>query len=122
MGRKNFNARSLRLTATLGLAFGCCLLASAPQAVAQSFGGMGMIDLEAARDSFFNSADRDGDFALSSEEQLSAIGASNSQLFECWDGDGDGLCSYSEFLDSGQQVFDELDGNGDGHLTADELQ
>ncbi len=122
MGRRNMDARTPRPLATLGFAFGCCLLASAPQAAAQTFGGMGMIDLEAARDSFFNSADRDGDFALSNEEQLSAIGASNSQLFECWDSDGDGLCSYAEFLDSGQQVFDQLDANGDGHLTPDEVQ
>jgi Ca2+-binding EF-hand superfamily protein len=67
-------------------------------------------------------ADRDGDFALSSEEQLSALGHANSALFECWDNDGDGLCSYSEFIDSGQQVFDELDADGDGNLTAEELQ
>jgi EF hand len=104
------------------VAFGCWLLAGAPQLAAQSFSGMGLIDLEAARDSFFNNADRDGDFALSSEEQLAALGTSNSALFECSDSDGDGICSYSEFLDSGQQVFDTLDIDGDGNLTTEELQ
>ncbi|MGH6894203.1 MAG: hypothetical protein ACREEP_18305 [Dongiaceae bacterium] len=122
MGRGNIGAKASRLLAAIGLSLGIGAAAGLPQAVAQTFGGMGMIDLEAARDSYFNSADRDGDFALSSEEQLSAIGTSNSQLFECWDSDGDGLCSYAEFLDSGLQVFDELDANGDGHLTGDELQ
>lgn len=98
------------------------LLANAPQAAAQSFGSMSMLDLEAARDSFFQSADHDGDFALSSEELLSAMGAANSGLFECWDGDGDGLCSYSEFLDSGTRVFSERDLDGDGRLSPEEVQ
>lgn len=116
--------RFIKVRAPIGaslLALGCALLAGVP-AVAQSFGGMSMPDLEAARDSYFQSADHDGDFALSGEEQLSALGASNSNLFECWDEDGDGLCSYSEFLDSGQKVFSELDLNGDGRLTPDEVQ
>jgi Ca2+-binding EF-hand superfamily protein len=93
-----------------------------PGALAQSFGGMSMIDLEAARDSFFQSADHDGDFALSNEELMSAMGAANSDLFECWDDDGDGLCSYSEFLDSGLKVFNALDANGDGRLSPEEVQ
>lgn len=101
-------------------AWGLLLCCSLP-AAAQSFGTMSAMDLEAARDSYFQSADLDGDFALSSEEQLSAIGASNAELFECTDSDGDGICSYSEFLDSGQRLFDELDVNGDGHLSPDEL-
>jgi len=98
------------------------LLANVPQAAAQSFGGMSMMDLEAARDSFFQSADDDGDFALSNEEQLSAIGNANSGLFECWDQDGDGLCSYTEFLDSGTKVFSERDADGDGRLSPEEVQ
>lgn len=122
MGRRKVEAGRQRRLAIASLAFGCGLLAGISQAMAQGFGGMGMLDLEAARDSFFNSADRDGDFALSSEEQLSALGQANSALFECWDNDGDGLCAYSEFLDSGQQVFDALDANRDGNLTAEELQ
>jgi EF hand len=122
MGRRNIEGGRWRQLAIASFAFGCWLVAGAPQAAAQGFGGMGMVDLAAARDSFFSSADRDGDFALSSEEQLSALGQANSALFECWDNDGDGLCSYSEFIDSGQQVFDDLDANGDGHLTAEELQ
>ena len=83
---------------------------------------MSMVDLEAARDSFFQSADHDGDFALSIEEQLSAMGSGNSGLFECWDDDGDGLCSYSEFLDSGLKVFSDLDVDGDGRLSPEEVQ
>ncbi|HEV8388588.1 MAG TPA: hypothetical protein VGQ35_02035 [Dongiaceae bacterium] len=108
--------------AALVLAFGCGLLAAASQVSAQSFGAMSMVDLEAARDSYFQSADHDGDFALSSEEQLSAMGTSNSGLFECWDEDSDGQCTYAEFLDSGEKVFGELDVNGDGRLTPDEVQ
>ena len=117
MGRK---IRTLGILAALGLTFG--LLANAQQAAAQSFGGMGMMDFEAARDSFFKSADHDGDFALSGEEQLLAMGSSSSELFECSDSDGDGLCSYTEFLDSGQTLFSALDINGDGQLTPDEVQ
>ena len=97
-------------------------LGGALQAAAQSFGGMSMMDLEEERDSFFQSADHDGDFALSNEEQMAAMGTRHSGLFECWDSDGDGLCSYSEFLDSGQKVFNELDLNGDGRLSGDEVQ
>ncbi|HET6158863.1 MAG TPA: hypothetical protein VFE34_10995 [Dongiaceae bacterium] len=120
MGRKIITIRTPGTLAALALSFG--LLAIAPQALAQSFGGMGMMDFEAARDSFFKSADMDGDFALSGEEQLSAMGTSSSELFECSDNDGDGLCTYTEFLDSGQTVFNELDRNGDGRLTPDEVQ
>ena len=104
---------ALALVLTMGVA--------GSYAVAQA-GGMGLLDLEQARDSFFSSADADGDFALSSEEQMSAMGVSNSQLFECWDGDGDGLCSYTEYMDSAQRVFEELDSDGDGQLTAGEVQ
>ena len=118
MGYKTF-AGTARAMAALALVLTMGVAAS--YAVAQS-GGMGMFDLEAARDSFFSSADADGDYALSGEEQLSAMGASNSQLFECWDGDDDGLCTYSEYLDSARRVFDELDSDGDGHLTGSELQ
>lgn len=92
------------------------------QAGAQSFGGMSMLDLESERDAYFQSADHDGDFALSTEEQLSAVANRHADLYECWDSDGDGLCSYSEFLDSGDKVFSQLDVNGDGRLTPDELQ
>jgi hypothetical protein len=120
MGRTNIGGGIPAIAAMLML--GCHLLAGASPAAAQSFGGMSMIDLEAARDSFFQSADNDGDFALSTDEQLSAIGASNSGLFECWDDDGDGLCSYAEFLDSGQKIFHDLDVNGDGRLSAEEVQ
>ena len=121
MGLGNFKVGTPAMLAAWTLIVCCGLAASVPQAAAQSFGSMSAMDLEAARDSYFQSADHDGDFALSSEEQLSAIGASNAELFECSDSNGDGICSYVEFLDSGQQVFDELDVNGDGHLSPDEL-
>ena len=120
MGLKHLRRATPALAAALVLAGN--LLANVPHAAAQSFGGMSMMDLEAARDSFFQSADHDGDFALSNEELLSAIGAANSDLFECWDQDGDGLCSYSEFLDSGTKVFSELDADGDGRLSPEEVQ
>ena len=108
--------------AAWAVAVSCSALASAPQGMAQSFGGMSMVDFEAARDSFFQQADHDDDYALSSEEQLDAMGASNSSLFECDDTDGDGLCSYSEFLDSGETLFDHLDVNHDGRLSPSEVQ
>ncbi|HET6619632.1 MAG TPA: hypothetical protein VFG64_06805 [Dongiaceae bacterium] len=120
--RLEINAATPMLAAAGVLIVGCSLLASVPHAAAQSFAGMGMVDFEAARDSFFQSADHDGDFALSSEEQLNALGSGNADLFECDDVDGDGQCSYQEFLDSGMTVFDQFDVNRDGRLTADELQ
>ena len=98
------------------------LLAGAVQATAQSFGSMSMLDVEAERDSFFQSADADGDFALSTDEQMSAFSQRHAKLLECWDDDGDGLCSYSEFLESGQKLFDQLDANGDGVLDPEEVQ
>ena len=98
------------------------LLGGALHAAAQNFGSMSMLDVEAERDNFFQSADADGDFALSTDEQLSAIDQRHAKLLECWDGDGDGLCSYSEFLESGQKLFSDLDVNGDGMLDAEEVQ
>jgi hypothetical protein len=98
------------------------LLGGALQAAAQSFGGMSMLDVEAERDSFFQSADADGDFALSTDEQMSAFSQRHAKLLECWDDDGDGLCSYSEFLQSGQKLFDQLDANEDGVLDPEEVQ
>ena len=122
MGRRHIRGGTPRVSAALALAFGCILLAGAPQAAAQSFGSMSVVDLEAERDSFFQSADHDGDFALSNEELMAAMNRRFSGLFECWDSDGDGLCSYSEFLESGQKLFSELDVNGDGVLDAEEVQ
>ena len=98
------------------------LLLGALQAAAQNFGSMSMLDVEAERDSFFQSADADGDFALSTDEQLSAIDQRHAKLLECWDDDADGLCSYSEFLESGEKLFDQLDANGDGVLDPEEVQ
>ena len=98
------------------------LLAGMLPAAAEAPGEMNLLDVEQERDSFFQSADADGDFALSNDEQMSAFSQQHAGLLECWDSDGDGLCSYSEFLESGQKVFSELDANGDGTLSADELQ
>ena len=98
------------------------LLAGAFPVAAQSFGGMSMLDVEAERDEFFQSADADGDFALSTDEQLSAIHRRDANLLECWDDDADGLCTYTEFLDSGQKLFNQLDVNGDGVLDPEEVQ
>jgi hypothetical protein len=104
------------------LVAGALLLGGAFQAAAQTFGGMNMLDVEAERDSFFQSADADGDFALSIDEQSSALTQQHARLLECWDDDADGLCSYSEFLESGQKLFSELDVNGDGMLDAEEVK
>ena len=98
------------------------LMGGAFAAAAQSFGGMSMLDVEEERDSFFQSADADGDFALSADEQSTALSLKHAKLLECWDGDGDGVCSYSEFLESGEKLFTDLDANGDGVLDAEELQ
>lgn len=107
----------------------CCgVLLNAPQTMAQLFGGMSMMDFETVRDSCFNAADVDHDLALSGEEQVSAMHCgpmawvNDPALYECDDSDGDGICTYMEFLDSGQTVFSSLDRNGDGHLTPDEVQ
>lgn len=98
------------------------LVGGALPVAAESFGGMSMLDMESERDSFFQSADADGDFALSADEQMSALEQRHAKLLECWDADGDGLCSYSEFLESGEKLFSDLDVNGDGVLDAGELQ
>ncbi len=97
------------------------VMTAPPSAIAQS-AGMSRSDFEAARDSFFSSADRNGDFALSGAELMSAMGATDAPIFDCDDADGDGLCSYSEYLDSGEKLFEELDQDSDGVLSSQELQ
>ena len=98
------------------------LVGGALAAAAQTFGGMSMLDVESERDAFFQSADADGDFALSTEEQVSALSQRHARLLECWDNDGDGLCSYTEFLESGEKLFSDLDLNGDGVLDPEEIE
>ena len=98
------------------------LLGGALPAKAQSFGGMSVTEVEAERDDFFQSADADGDFALSTDEQMSALSQRHAKLLECWDDDADGLCTYSEFLESGEKLFNQLDVNGDGVLDTEEVQ
>jgi len=120
MIRKTVRTDNVRYAA--GLAVAAWLMLGASAAALAQASGMGMMDLEAARDSFFNSADRDGDFALSTDELMSAMGVAEGQLFDCEDSDGDGLCGYSEYLDSGQRLFQALDSDGDGWLSPSELQ
>ena len=96
-------------------------LAASGAALAQ-VSGMGMGDFESARDSFFSSADRDGDFALSTDELMDAMGVADGHLFDCDDADGDGVCGYSDYLDSGERLFHTLDRDGDGWLSPSELQ
>ena len=120
MKRKTVRTGNVRRAT--GLAVAVLLILAVPAAASAQASGMGMMDLEAARDSFFNSADRDGDFALSTEELMNAIGVADGELFDCEDADGDGLCGYSEYLDSGQHLFHTLDQDGDGWLSPSELQ
>jgi hypothetical protein len=116
-----------KLAIMAGLVLGCGALSCA-EAAAESF-GIGMVDFEAMRDAVFNGADANGDFTLSGEEQLYVISsaprlawATDPILFSCDDSDSDGLCSYTEFLDSGFKVFNDLDVDGDGRLSPEEVQ
>lgn len=120
MIRKTDRTGSVRRAVRLVVA-GCLVFGAGASALAQA-SGMGLGDFEAARDSFFSSADRDGDFALSTDELMDAMGVADGHLFDCDDADGDGICGYSDYLDSGERLFRSLDRDGDGWLSPSELQ
>ncbi|MBK8158554.1 MAG: hypothetical protein IPK59_07225 [Rhodospirillaceae bacterium] len=84
-------------------------------------GGMSGFEFDNARMSFFNEADRDGDFALSPDEIGQAMAHGGSRLFEGTDLDGDGVISIDEYLEHGIQLFSSLDADGDGVLGEDEM-
>ncbi|WP_374377830.1 hypothetical protein [Dongia sp.] len=83
--------------------------------------GMSPIDFDAARMSYFNQADTNGDLYLSHDEIDHAGSQGNSTLFEGSDLDGDGKISIDEFIESGNDLFARLDANGDGVLSAGEM-
>jgi hypothetical protein len=120
MIRNTYRGRALRQVA-IAIVAGVLALGASVTASAQA-SGMGMMDFEAARDSFFSRADRDGDFVLSDGELMDEMGVADGRLFECEDEDGDGVCGYTDYLDSGQKLFQSLDTNGDGRLSPDEIQ
>ncbi len=113
--RAGIGAAALLVLTAVAIAF-------APPTASAQAGGMSRSDFEAARDSFFSDADRNGDFALSGAELMNAMGATDAPIFDCDDADGDGLCSYSEYLDSGDKLFERLDQDSDGVLSSQELQ
>jgi hypothetical protein len=84
-------------------------------------GGMSGFEFDNARMSFFNKADHDGDFALSSDEMGEAMAHGGARLFEGADLDGDGIISIDEYLEYGNQLFPTLDVDGDGVLGEDEM-
>jgi hypothetical protein len=83
--------------------------------------GMSAIDFDAARMSFFNQADTNGDLALSPQEMAQAMTHGGSPLFEGVDIDGNGTISLDEYMQSGNDLFDRLDADGDGTLISGEM-
>lgn len=88
-------------------------------------GGMTALDFDSARMSFFSQADRNGDFSLSQDELAQGMAQGMAQggarMFDGYDGDGDGLISYDEYIQSGNDLFLSLDTDGDGILTSMEI-
>ncbi|MBI2256670.1 MAG: EF-hand domain-containing protein [Proteobacteria bacterium] len=113
----------------VGLASGLLMLSGAALAQDDSFmpgvigaeSGMSAIDFDAARMSFFNQADTNGDLALSSQEMAEAMAHGGSPLFEGADTDGNGSIGLDEYMESGNDLFSRLDADGDGTLTSGEM-
>lgn len=83
--------------------------------------GMTGLDFDAARMSFFNKADVDGDFALSPDEMGQAMAHGGSHLFDGFDVDGDGLIGLDEYVQHGNDLFLSLDADADGVLSPMEM-
>lgn len=83
--------------------------------------GMNAMDFDAARNSFFNQSDVDGDFALSFGEMADAMSHGGSRLFDGYDLDGDGFISYDEYVQTGNELFISMDADGDGILSPLEM-
>lgn len=114
----------MRFTLAVAMAvaiWGATSAIGAPALAQTADSGMDLFEFDSARSSFFEKADRDGDLALTGVELSDALGFSATPMFDGRDSDGDGLISYSEYLDSGTEIFSSLDRDGNGFLTMEEF-